>query len=176
MVKLRGIRLGGVAAIIALLVAGCSMTKVHREHPLVQAAAEGVGARVYFLRPETERRMGFPDNPVRLVLNDEPLMSLGRGEYTVVNLVPRDYSLAVSNETEAGTHWDVKTITRDYSFTFQPGETYFVVVRAVDGEFRGVHFVAETVDIGDAQRLAARLRAVSVSSDQQIERIPLTKG
>lgn len=150
------------------------MTKLNKDHPLAQV--EGGGARVYFLRPETERRMGFPDNPVRLTLNDEFLLSLGRGEYTVMSLVPREYTLAVSNETEAGPHWAVKTLTRNYNFEFQGGATYFVVLRAVDGEFRGVYFVAETVDVADAQRMAAQLRPVSVSGDQQIERISLTKG
>lgn len=163
-------------ALLAVVLAGCSMTKVHREHSLVQAAAGGGGARVYFLRPETERRMGFPDNPVQLGLNDEPLMELARGEYTVVSLVPREYTLTVSNQTEAGSYWEVKTLSRNYSFEFSAGSTYFIVLRVVDGEFRGVHFVAEAVDIADAQRLASRLRAVSVSADQQIERIPLTKG
>lgn len=152
------------------------MTKVNYSHPLVEAAAGGNAAKVYFLRPEPERRMGFPDNPVSLDLNEERLLELARGEYTVVDVVPRRYSLTLSNYTEAQMNWNVKTLARTYDFEFLPGATYFVAIRAVDGEFRGVYFLAEIVDIAEAREMAAKLHAVGVDAQRRIEEISITKG
>lgn len=154
--------------VLALALVGCTSTRVVGSHPLVEAAAGGTSATVYFLRPEPERRMGFADNPLTIELNQDRLLKLGRGEYTVVRLVPRASVFTLRNLTEAGPHWSVKERERQYRFEFQPGQTYYIVISAVDGEFRGIHFLAESVDAMKAREVAARLRPVGDARGAQL--------
>lgn len=157
---------------VSLGLSACTATRVAGDHPLVSGGAGGPSATVYFLRPEPERRMGFADNPVTIELNQDRLMKLGRGEYTVVQLAPRESTFTLRNLTEAGPNWNVKELERQYRFELAPGQTYYLVVRAIDGEFRGIHFVAESVDSGTARQVAATLRPAGAARSAQLPRPP----
>lgn len=157
-----------LGAALATCLAGCTSSTISTKHPLYQRDATSTTATVYFLRPEIERRMGFPDNPVAIDLNQEQLLTLARGEYTVVRLVPREAVLTFRSLTEAGPVWAIKPIERQYTFNFKPGETYYLVVNPVDGEFRGVFFKPESVDAYVAKRAADSLHASSVPADAKL--------
>ena len=101
--------------------------------------------------------MGFADNSVLVELNDERLMRLGKGEYTKVQVVPRDYTITLRNKTEVGPHWHVKDVKKRSKWIFEPGETYYLAVKAVDGEFRGVKFEVVQLNEYDAQKMMAEL-------------------
>ncbi len=133
-------------------------------HPLVQLNPSAPAANVYLLRPQPERVMGFPDNELDVELNQEKLLKLTKGQYTMVRLIPRDYTLTLKNLSEAGTLWKVREMSRNYPFNFRAGENYFLVIRPFDGEFRGVHFTAESVDIFAAKQIAQQLSAVGGAS------------
>lgn len=133
-------------------------------HPLIQLNPNGPAATVYLLRPYPERAMGFPDNDLKVELNKETLLKLTKGQYTMVRLIPRDYTLTLKNLTEAGAFWAVKEMSRNYRFNFNAGETYFIVIKPLDGEFRGVHFTAESVDAFAAKQIAQQLSAVGAAS------------
>ena len=149
--------LGGfIAAGLMLILSGCSLTKVDRSFPLYDSAS--TGATVYWLRPETERTMGIADNGVTVELNGERLMRLGKGEYTKVNIVARDYTVTLKNQTETGPHWHVKDVKKRSHMVFEPGEIYYLAVKAVDGEFRGVKFEVEQLRDYDARNMMAKLR------------------
>lgn len=141
-------------------VTSCAMTRVDEKHPLLQASGAAGSARVYFLRRPTERSMGFADNPVMVDMNEAKLIELAKGEYTSVSLVPRDYQMVLRNLTEVGPDWRPKELLKRYRFDFQEGRTYFVAISAVDGEFRGVFFDAQLVDLSEAKQVARRLRPV----------------
>lgn len=143
-------------ALVLLLAAGCSMTKVSKSFPLFEKP--GAGATVVWMRPETERPMGIADSPVSIELNGELLMKLGKGESKKVNIVPRDYTVTLRNQSEAGSYWWVKDMKRRSKWKFEPGQTYYLAVKAVDGEFRGVTFKIERMSEFDAKAMAANLR------------------
>ncbi len=102
--------------------------------------------------------MGIADSPVSIELNDEVLMKLGKGEYTRVSVVPRDYVITLRNQSEVGPDWSVKEMRKRSRWAFAAGNTYYLAVRAVDGEFRGVTFRLELLNEYDAQNMMARLR------------------
>ena len=147
---------GLIAGGVMLTLSGCSLTKVDKSFPLYDSAS--TGATVYWLRPETERTMGIADNAVTVELNGERLMRLGKGEYTKVNIVARDYTVTLKNKTETGPHWHVVDVKKRARWVFEPGETYYLAVQAVDGEFRGVKFQVEQLRDYDAQNMMAKLR------------------
>lgn len=157
-----------LGAVVAAWLAGCTSSVISTKHPLYQRETSSTTATVYFLRPEIERRMGFPDNPVAIDLNQEQLLTLARGEYTAVKLVPREAVLTLRSLTEAGPVWAIKSIERQYTFNFKPGETYYLVIKPVDGEFRGVFFKPESVEAYVAKQVADSLHAADVPSDAKL--------
>jgi hypothetical protein len=103
--------------------------------------------------------MGFSDNALTLALDDSKLLTIEKGDYTLVYLRPRvRTTLTVENVSEVGPYWRTKKMTKNYEFGFAAGETYFIVLEPVDGEFRGVYFTARDVDLFTAKQLAKQLR------------------
>lgn len=140
-------------------------------HPALKAEGGGPSATVYLLRPGTERAMGFPDNDLNIVLNNERLLSLTKGEYTVVRLAPRNYTLTLKNLSETGPDWLPKPMEKNFPFTFVAGKTYFLLITPVDGEFRGVYFNAEMIDLYAAKQISNQLRAVGDARSSPIAAI-----
>jgi hypothetical protein len=150
--------------LMSLGVGGCTAwswndTRVDMTNRLVSAPGEKQFCTVYFLRPLTERAMGFSDNVLTIDLNGSKLLTLEKGDYTLVYMRPRvRATMTVMNETEVGPFWKTKKMAKDYEFGFTAGETYFIVLKPVDGEFRGVYFTAKNVDLFTAKQLARNLR------------------
>lgn len=137
---------------------GCG-TSVQGSHPLVQKNDSAPYASVYFIRPGTERFMGFADNRLFVEADGRKLVSLVKGEYTLAQLRPGQVWLRSDAQTTWGPSHRIKHTSRSRSFRFTAGQTYFIVLRPVNGEFRGVYFVPQDVDLEEARLLATGLRA-----------------
>jgi hypothetical protein len=153
LILLLSLGMGGCAAW------GWNGTQVNTDNRLVSKEGETEYCAVYFLRPLTERAMGFSDNALTIDLDGSKLLTLEKGDYTLVYMRPRvRTTMTVENRTEVGPYWLTKKMTKDYEFGFTAGETYFIVLEPVDGEFRGVYFTAKDVDLYTAKQLAHNLR------------------
>ncbi|NOY72435.1 MAG: hypothetical protein GXP14_08680 [Gammaproteobacteria bacterium] len=140
--------------IVILALSGCSTSKIFDRHPLL-AESGSDAAKVYFIRSQTERRMGISDNALIVDFNGEQAVSLEKGEYVVLNLVPRDdYTITLKNRTEVGPRWDVKWMSKKYQFDFDADKTYYIEIKSIDGEFRGIFFVAKNLARYQAKQLA----------------------
>src|SRR3569623_1153996 len=168
------------AWLAALAMTGCSTTRVESNHHLVSAASEALFATVYFLRPGTERAAGISDNTLTVEVDGSKLLTIAKGEYTLVNMRPRVHTtVTLENLTEVGptisaatmsdydVHnwiqrgtWPVKTLSKKYDFEFDAGKTYFLLLEPVDGEFRGVFFTLRSVDAFTAKQVAQDMRAL----------------
>ncbi len=155
---------------LALLFAGCAGTRHDASHPLVTPAAQP-SAKVYFIRPFPERYLGFADNTIHIEAERAELMRLVKGEYTLVSLRPGKVRLTVRNDTNHGPEFLHKEMSRSKEFTFEAGQTYFLVLKPFDGEFRGVHFEFETVDLARAKELSRHLRVAGPARSQPISRL-----
>lgn len=144
---------------VSLLVSGC-WTTVRSDHPQIQNDEAAPHARVYFIRPRTERFMGMADNRVSIALNKQPLLELVKGEYTFIDLVPGKADIAITNQTTYGPSHKIMTMTRSRPFSFVAGQTYYIAVTPIDGEFRGVRFVPREIELSEARALADRARGV----------------
>ena len=150
-----------VSAIIVALAAGCTATKMVADHPLVEKNDQAAYATVYFIRPLTERAMGFPDNPLSIEFDEKKLLSLAKGEYTRIHMKPRETTtMTLKSLTAVGPTWAVKEMVKSHKWSFTAGATYYIVLKPVDGEFRGVYFTAEAVDWFTAKESVRQLRAV----------------
>ena len=150
--------------LISLGLVGCTSwswngTRVNGDNRLISAAGEPLFSTVYFLRPRTERAMGFSDDALTVSLDGSELLTIEKGDYTLVYMRPRvRTTMTLENLTEVGPFWKTKKMDKDYQFGFAAGETYFIVLEPVDGEFRGVYFTARNVDLFTAKQLAQNLR------------------
>ncbi len=154
-------------ALALVMLAACTSSRINYQHPLVKAAPPSGQAaqlaRVYFIRPFTERYNGPADNRLKVEADRFPLMKIAKGEYTLLNLVPGDVWITVTNLTTWGPDFSMKELSRSRQFRFQPGETYYVVFDYIDGEFRGAFFVPRLVDARTARELTRHLRAVGLA-------------
>ena len=162
--------------LLATLLPGCAGTRVDGSHPLI--SSDEKSAKVYFIRPFTERYMGMADNTITVEADRAELLTLAKGEYTLVHLRPGTIFLLARSETTWGptvTHFNVNTrahkikeMTHSQPFTFEAGETYFVVFSPVDGEFRGIYYQMATVDQARAKELSTHLRVVGAARSDPI--------
>jgi hypothetical protein len=154
---------------LAALLAGCAGTRIDGSHPMLAQTRDA--ARVYFIRPYTERYMGFADNAITVEADRIPLLQLVKGEYTLLHVRPGPVFLTVHSDTSWGPSHDIREMSRSRRFDFAPGETYFVSFQPFDGEFRGVHFEMHDVDLPRARELSRHLRVVGDARSAPIDRL-----
>ncbi len=129
----------------------------HHQHDLAQDQPDAQRAKVFFIRPQTEHVQGYPDNDLAVDLDGQPLLSLAKGEYTVLYLSPRTVSITMRNLTQTRGRWEVEELKRSGQFELKPGQTYYILAHNVDGEFRGVHFEPKSIPVYEAREIARHL-------------------
>lgn len=154
--------------ILASLSLTACWTSIIGSHPLIQHNHAASHARVYFIRPRGERSMGMADNRLTIMLDQQPLLHLVKGEYTLVLIQPGQTWLSINNQTTFGPAHKIKKETRNQSFVFLAGNTYYINILAVDGEFRGVHFITKALSLSDARKSSQSLRAVGLARKYNI--------
>jgi hypothetical protein len=98
------------------------------------------------------------DNAVSIEADRTHLLDLAKGEYALVTLKPGAVWITVRSDTSWGPGHDIKEMATTEEFTFAAGQTYFLTFTAIDGEFRGVTFDPENIDLDRARQLSANLR------------------
>ena len=167
----KGAVMGLVMAILAGL-NGCSLlpaTRVDATNPAVVEDTDQPHARVYFIRPRTERNMGEADNALKIDLGNRHLLTLVKGEYTLVNLMPGKVSITVNSLTAMYLKATVlRKMHRTEDFTFEAGKTYYIVMQMVNGEFRGIYDLPMEVKAMKARSIVKYLRPVGRAKDDPI--------
>lgn len=144
------------------------VTDVNQSHSLIQSDLARPHATVYFIRPTTEHVAGFADNELDVELDGEDLISLGKAEYTLVYLKPRDVVVTLRNQTQVRGRWEVAEMAQSRQFSFKAGETYYILTRMFDGEFRGAHFTPESIGLVDAKVEARYLTPAGAARERPI--------
>ncbi|MDT8383504.1 MAG: hypothetical protein RRB22_03740 [Gammaproteobacteria bacterium] len=140
----------------ALLLTACAT--VNKQHPLV---LEGVVteaqmaevARVYFIRPKPYKSKGVSDARVRISFQNETLLTQAEGNYSLLYIRPAMGLLKVHSETMFTDQAVPVEVWRAREYKFIAGKTYFVYVRQLNEEFRGVFYEPQPVSLAEAQQL-----------------------
>ncbi len=159
---------------VLLLVSGCATTVV-QTHPLMDQEPSATTAKVYFIRPFTYRERGAADNPVKIEINNSPLMELGKGEYTLVYLKPSSITVTTRNFTRFTNKNELIEMTRSLDMELKPGNTYFLHIRQVNEEFRGVYYLIQPVDLTTAKGLVLDLHVSGAARSAPIPDLPDNK-
>lgn len=145
-----------LVAVVAVL-GGCAASSIEKWHPLFAVGDEPY-ARVYFLRPPSERPLGVSDSPLRIEMGEKQALALAKGEYAVLHIKPGASDVIVRSLTYLTAQVTPVDVWRVRRYEFQPSRTYYVLLKQDVEEFRGIYFIPEPIDEPAARTLAQRLR------------------
>jgi len=145
-----------------------NISSINNDHPLIQHDLSVLYATVYFIRPKTEHPQGYADAPLQVDVDGEKLMMLGKAEYTMLYVKPRDVTVTMSNKTQTRGRWEIEKLSYTRRFSFEPGETYYILAKPVDGEFRGAHFIPTALTLIEAKKASRHLSPIARARKHQI--------
>ncbi len=160
-----------IIVILSVLISSCGSTSVNRKHILLETDKEVAAANVYFIRPFTYRERGIADNPVKIELNRKEIISLGKGEYTMVRIRPVEATITTKNYSMFTNKLMPVEMTRNATMTFYAGKNYFIHIKQVNEEFRGVYYLPELIGLETAKRMTLDLKSSGVASDADIQKL-----
>ncbi|NOX75607.1 MAG: hypothetical protein GXP17_03115 [Gammaproteobacteria bacterium] len=148
--------LGLVMVIGVLIASGCA--SVNFNHPQVLgdgASAEQLAqtAQVYFIRPRLLQSKGVADGAVRITFKGKLLLEMSEGSYALLHIKPSKGLVKLFNKTKFANEPGVIEVWRARKYKFIVGKTYFIYVRQLNEEFRGVFYEPEPVKLKRAQQL-----------------------
>ncbi len=135
-------------SIVLLSLSGCSTS--------IQKAPENSSAThatIHFLRPDTERPMGFMDNTLLIEIDKQPRLKLKKRQSKSIKLEPAEYLITLRYKHVSGAKNEIKEASNEQWFTFKEGTSYYLTLKAIDEEFRGGYFKIESVDQATAQTM-----------------------
>lgn len=147
------------AGIMLSLFAGCGSTATTESHPLLASPSNSDSTRVYFLRSDPGFQ-GVMGNAFKISLAGQQLLTIAKGEYTVVYLKPWSGNVTVESSTvvnQGGMNTQV-AVKESQPFTFDQSRTYYIGFRE---SARG--YVPYTITEEDARKLASKLKPVGMA-------------
>jgi hypothetical protein len=157
-----------------LLLSGCGTT-LYSEHPALQIESGTDTANVYFIRPRPVKYKGVADKPIIVDYAGKPLLKIAEGTYTLVNLPPGKGEIATHSQTLFTNQPLPIDVSRSRMYTFLGGRTYFIHLKRVDEEFRGITYDPEPVDLATAKVLSEKLHKRGAAKQKpiaDIEEVP----
>ncbi len=116
--------------VIVFLVVGCGATATKESHPLLANSSDGNIAKVYFIRPDPGFQ-GVMGNSFKISLADQELLTIAKGEYTLIYLKHYSGDVTVESSTvvnQRGINTQV-TVKESQPFTFDESKTYYITFR-----------------------------------------------
>ncbi|WP_455211230.1 hypothetical protein [Kaarinaea lacus] len=153
-----------------LLLSSCG-TAVYRENPALQAEADMELANVYFIRPTPDKYKVVADNPIRVDYQDKPLIKIAEGTYTLVKLQPGKGEITTRSKTRFTNQLYPIDVSRSRLYSFLAGRTYFIYLKRVDEEFRGITYDPEPVNLAKAKALSEKLHKWGLAKQEPIATI-----
>ncbi len=150
------VKTGAVVIGVVLLLTACAM--VNSKHPSVVSdnlteESKAQLAAVYFIRPKLYKSKGLSDGEVRVEFQGKTLLTQSEGTYTLVYLKPSRGTVKVHSKTLYADQRAAIDVWRSRAYKFIAGKTYFIHVRQIDEEFRGIFYEPQPVDLLEAKRL-----------------------
>ncbi len=140
----------------ALLLTAC--TTINDKHPDVvsgeiTAESKAQLATVYFIRPRKYKSKNVANGTVRIEFQKRTLLTQDEGTYALLYIKPSKGVLKVHSKTRFAGQDSVVDVWRARVYKFIAGRTYFIYVRQIDEEFRGVFYEPQPVDLPEAKQL-----------------------
>jgi len=156
--------------LLLLCVVGCGSTRVDPEHPLLTTASSADAAHVYFIRPSSGYQRGITGNALSIHLDDERVLTLAKGEYTLVSIRPFAGELTVKSDTTVhrGGQNVCEKVTTSRPVELSPGFHYFVLVPHLGDMWEGTSFRAMEASATEAAEAASMLTPIGAAIDSPL--------
>ena len=144
---------------VSFVLVGCGTTAVMHTHPLLDISSSSDSINVYFLRPDFGFD-GVSDFSFTISINDQKLLTIAKGEYTLVSMKTYSGDITVQFHdvvNRAGMNsWTKSKETRP--FDFLSGNTYYITFRR---EYTGYFtYIPYSISEKEAKNLAHDLKPV----------------
>lgn len=161
----------GMMALIAGLT-GCTNSKIYEKSRALQLNENDAYSTVYFLRPEVKRGItGVVDNSIRVEINGEETVALSQGEYVMVRVVPSEAVVTFKSLSMVGSKIEPQEMRGSQTFNFAAEQTNFILVKAINEEFRGAYFMPERIEFNEARKIARDLTPAGAARKRPIEKL-----
>jgi phage anti-repressor protein len=172
--KIKQVSLLFLPLLIILVLPGCA--SVNNKHPMVVSKKIKPGdpvnfAYAYFIRPKLYKSKGVADETVRIEFQEDVLLELDEGSYTLLRIKASKGELKVFNQTKFINIIHPVEVWRAREYKFIEGKTYFIHIKQINEEFRGVFYDPEPVDFEMAKSLAIKPRASGEARNAPIEKL-----
>jgi hypothetical protein len=146
------------AAAVCVVFSLAACAKVNIKHPQVMAGElkpeqKAQLAAVYFIRPTAYKTKGVANDAVRISFQGQTLLEQDEGNYTLLYIKPSKGTLKVHSKTMFADRRLPVEVWRAREYKFIAGKTYFVYVRQINEEFRGVFYEPTPVRLDEAKEL-----------------------
>jgi hypothetical protein len=161
---------------IALLLSGCGTT-LYRGNPALQAESDADTVNVYFIRPRPVKYKGVADKPIIVDYAGKRLIRIAEGTYTLVKLQPGKGEITTHSKTLFTNQRQPIEVSRSRMYTFLGSRTYFIHLKRVNEEFRGITYDPQPVNLATAKVLSEKLRKWGAARQKpiaDIEEVPPT--
>ena len=116
--------------VVLVSAGGCvGSTVIQSGHPLIAREGATETAKVYFIRPDTGF-YGVMDRPVSISLAGAELLTLAKGQYTLVQLAAGTSELRADSYT-VDDHGYMTKVSSNMQISFSAGETHYLVFEMV---------------------------------------------
>jgi hypothetical protein len=160
---------------LLFVMAGCG-NPVNIKNPYVMAESDDAHvARVYFIRPQPYKYKGIADNEISVEYKNETLLKINEGQYTMVRIKPSKGEIITHSKTQFTNKTVPIDVSRARNYRFLAGKTYFIYLKRINEEFRGIFYDPAPVTYQQALKLATNLRARGLAKQEPITDISVAK-
>ena len=153
-----------------LVLSGCG-SAVYKQNPALQTESDAAAASVYFIRPAPVKYKGVADNPVKISYDGQELLKIPEGTYTLLKIKQGKGEVTTHSKTRFTNRLYPIDVSRSRVYTFVAGRTYFIHIKRVNDEFRGITYDPEPVDLATAKTLSEKLSKWGLANRHPIEDI-----
>lgn len=158
--------------IVALLLPAACTVKVYKKHPSLQDIGEDTPtATVYFIRPELIKPKGYADKPLRVDFNGQQIINIAQGRYTMIRIKPSQGYVVTHSMTKFTNQLKPINVSRKHFFNFQAGITYFIYLKQLNEEFRGVFYYPTPVSLAEAKKIIIDAKPSGVPRNAYIHKL-----
>jgi hypothetical protein len=128
-----------------------------------------------------EKTKGIADHTLTVKLNNQPLFTIDEGQYILVRLNPGKGIISTHSLTKFVNRLQPLPVSRQREYTFAAGNVYFIHLKRINEEFRGIFYDPAPVDWDTAVSLtrdasprgdARSARIESVSEEASSNSVP----
>lgn len=150
---------------------GCGTT-INKLHPSLQDIDANTGtSSVYFIRPQPVKTKPIADKPITIDFKKKELLKIKEGNYTLLKIHPGEGIVTTHSLTKFTAQLQPMDVSRSRRYNFLAGRTYFILLKQLNEEFRGVFYDPAPISLYEAKVLADTLRANGLARSARIEDI-----